>query len=72
MVSDQEKENKVIKYAKENNYTILANTHGALEYVKYDIVKSRMTTFMKWPKGSDTVMLSIDGNVTKVEIDKLN
>ena len=52
MIYEKESEVKVKRYADSNNYTILANTFGALEYVKYDYSKYRVTKFLKWSKKS--------------------
>lgn len=71
MISDKDKEDKVVKYADLNQYTILANTLGALEYIKYDCRKGKMTKFLKWSKGSDTIVIKTDKNVLKIEIDSL-
>ena len=68
MISDREYENKVKKYAEENHYTILANTFGALEYVKYSYTDSKVTSFLKWPKGSDIIAISENGKTKKIDL----
>ena len=68
MVNDRENENKVKKYAADNHYTILANTFGTLEYVKYSYSKCRTTSFLKWSKGCDTVTLTIEGVTRKINL----
>ena len=65
MICEKESETKVKKYAKTNNYTILANTLGALEYVKYDYSVGRVTKFLKWPKGSDVITITTN-NESKI------
>lgn len=68
MISDRENEIKVKRYATENHYTILANTLGALEYVKYCYVGMRTTSFLKWPKGSDAITVTKNGVTKKLKI----
>ena len=68
MISEKESETKVKKYANENNYTILANTFGTLEYVKYDYTAGRVTKFLKWPKGSDSISISVNNETTKIKL----
>ena len=67
MLNDRENEIKVKKYAEENRYTILANTFGALEYVKYCYVNNKISETLKWPKGSDTFSITKEG-ITKINI----
>ncbi len=71
MINDREKENKVKKYAEQNNYTILANTFGSLEYVKYHYGEMRTTAFLKWPKGSDVISVTNEGVTRKIKIDEI-
>jgi hypothetical protein len=54
MIDDYPVERLVRKYAKENQYTLVANTPGTLEYVKY---VNKTITIMKWPKGSGSVTI---------------
>lgn len=69
MITERDIEIKVTKYAERNHYTILANTFGALEYVKYDIENGkRITKFLKWPKGSDSLILATKENNKKIKI----
>ena len=68
MISDKENENKVKKYASDNHYTILANTFGALEYVKYSYEKQRLTEFLKWSKGSDIITVTREGITKKIKL----
>mgnify|MGYP004123985631 CR=1 FL=1 len=72
MVNDRENELKVKRYAVDNHYTILANTFGTLEYVKYCNGENRITKFLKWSKGSDLVTISISGNSKKIKINNLD
>ena len=72
MIIDYEKEIKVKKYASENHYTILANTFGALEYVKYCYKKKTATAFLKWPKGSDTLSITKEGITKKIKLTEIN
>ena len=71
MINDKEKENKVKKYADENFYTILANTHGCLEYVKYNSSDIRLTSFLKWPKGADSITISTSNKTTKLQLSEI-
>ena len=71
MISDRVNEVKVKKYAEDNHFTILANTFGTLEYVKYCYGEMRTTAFLKWSKGSDSVTISKDGTDKKIKIDNL-
>ena len=66
MICEYEKEIKVKRYAENNNYTILANTFGKLEYVKYDYTEGKITKFLKWPKGSNTITITENKKETKV------
>ena len=68
MLSDRENEIKVKKYADANHYTILANTFGTLEYVKYCYEENRTTEFLKWAKGSDKVTITRKGISKKIKI----
>ena len=72
MVSERETEIKVMEYASKNNYTILANTFGALEYVKYDYRDVKTTKFLKWSKGSDTITIKENNIKTKIKIVELD
>jgi len=72
MKSDREDEIKVKKYADDNRYTILANTFGALEYVKYCYEKKTTTAFLKWPKGSDTLSITKEGITKKIKLTEIN
>jgi len=71
MICEKEKERKVQKYAEINNYTIIANTLGAIEYVKYDYSEGRSAKFLKWPKGADSVTIMINKKTTKISITEL-
>jgi len=71
MICERDDEIKVMNYASKNNYTILANTLGALEYVKYDYTSSRTAKFLKWPKGSDSIIIKEDNNSIKIKIKEL-
>lgn len=71
MICERETEIKVIKYADKNHYTILANTFGALEYVKYEYDDVRTTKFLKWPKGSDSIIIKENNKKTKIKITEL-
>ena len=72
MVNDRENETKVKLYASDNRYTILANTFGALEYVKYCYEDFRVTSFLKWPKGSDAITIEENNKLTKIKIEELD
>ena len=71
MISERETERKVQNYADRNHYTILANTFGVLEYVKYDYQKGRTAKFLKWSKGSDSIVIHENNNETRIKISQL-
>ena len=71
MMCERETELKVKKYAENHRYTILANTFGALEYVKYDYHEMRVTKFLKWPKGSDTITITVGNKSTKIKLSEI-
>ena len=71
MICERDDEIKVMEYASKNNYTILANTLGALEYVKYDYNNIRTAKFLKWPKGSDSITIRDDNKSIKIKIKEL-
>lgn len=71
MICERDVEIKIMEYASKNNYTILANTLGALEYVKYEYHNSRTAKFLKWPKGSDTITIKENNKLTKIKIKEL-
>ena len=56
MVDDYNIERLVKNYARENNYTLVANTPGTLEYVKY-VGGSSKITIMKWPRGCNSIFV---------------
>lgn len=69
MICDLEDENKVKKYAKLNNYTILADRLGYIEYVKYTNCNlGSSPVFLKWPKGSHQLILTKEGIVEKISL----
>ena len=68
MINDRESENKVKKYAIDNHYTILANTFGSLEYVKYCYKEMKAAAFLKWSKGSDSITITKKGITKKIKI----
>ena len=68
MISDKESEIKVKKYANDNRYTILANTFGALEFVKYCYEEKRLTEFLKWTKGSSVITVTREGISKKINL----
>jgi len=69
MICERDIEIKVMEYASKNNYTILANTLGALEYVSHH--NTNTTKFLKWPKGSDTITIKENNKLTKINIKEL-
>ena len=71
MISERDTEIKVINYAEANQYTILANTFGALEYVKYDFTNGKTTKFLKWCKGSDKITIKENKKELKIKISEL-
>ena len=72
MICEKESELKVKKYAENNNYTILANTFGALEYVKYDYKELRVAKFLKWSKGSDSISITANNNTKKIKLSEIS
>ena len=68
MITERETEIKVQKYADKNRYTILANTFGAIEYVKYEYNPKMVTKFLKWPKGSDTITIRENKKIIKINL----
>ena len=68
MINDRENEIKVKKYADANHFTILANTFGCLEYVKYCYKASKTTAFLKWPKGSNYMSIIQEGITKKISL----
>jgi hypothetical protein len=72
MISEKEIENKIIRYANLNQYTILANTFGFIEYVKYSYESSKLLEHLKWYKGSNSITITKDGNSKKINIDSLD
>ena len=71
MITERDTELKVMEYASKNNYTILANTLGALEYVKYDYENMKTAKFLKWPKGCNEVTIKTNNKITKIKITEL-
>ena len=71
MINDRKNELKVRKYADQNHYTILANTFGTLEYVRYCYDKMKSTEFLKWPKGSDEMLLTKEGVTKKIKLSEV-
>ena len=71
MISERDTEIKVVKYAEANQYTILANTFGSIEYVKYDFTNGRTTKFLKWHKGSDNITIRENKKELKIKISEL-
>ena len=71
MLTERDNEIKVVKYAKQNHYTILANTFGSLEYVKYCFKDCRTTEFLKWSKGSDSITITKRGVTQKINLSEI-
>ena len=71
MICEKHKELKVLKYAKENYYTILANTFGSIEFVKYDDSTNRATKFLKWFKGTSKLTLTCGKEETIVYLSEI-
>ena len=66
MISDYSTEQKIVKYAKKNLYTIIGDVGGALEYFK--LTNDNKRVFLKWPKGMHHVILTKDGVSKKIDI----
>lgn len=74
MIDDYDVQRAVQRYADENRYTLIANTPGSLEFVKYEAIKKGGVSLrtLKWSKGSDTVTISNkDNKFKKYKIEKL-
>ena len=71
MICERETEIKVKEYAEKNHYTILANTLGSIEYVKYCNKGIQSTSFLKWPKGSDSIIIEDSKNKVRINIKEL-
>ena len=71
MLSEKEYELKVKRYADNNRYTILANTFGFLEYIKYDNKTLSVVKFLKWPKGSDNIIITANKSTKKIKLSEL-
>ena len=71
MICERDKELKVLKYARENNYTIIANTFGSIHFVKYDNRGQSATKFLKWPKGSTKITLTCNEEKTIVDLEEI-
>lgn len=59
----------VEKYAENKNYTLIANTGGALEYVK--VCDNNERKILKWAKGSDFVVIKTGKKLEKINIDTI-
>ena len=71
MICEREQEIKVINYANKNNYTMLANTFGTLQYVKYNYKNGNYPMFLKWSKGSSTITITENKKETKFKLSEL-
>lgn len=69
MIDDYHVQKIVAEYALNNRYTLVANTPGSLEYVKFE-TGSTMST-MKWSKGSDTIIITVNNSNEKIKIEKI-
>ena len=70
MVDDYPIERKIRQYAIENNFTLVANTPGTLEYVKYNKNSTTMT-IMRWPKGSKSVVINKGSGEERINLNNL-
>jgi hypothetical protein len=72
MVDDYPTEKLIQKYAKENKFTLIANSPGTLEYVKFDKdSKKHDIIMMKWSKGTDDIIITSNGISKRLKIDTL-
>ena len=71
MVDDYQTERLIKKYAKENNYTLVANKPGALEYVKYNRSNNNSLIIMIWYKGSSDIIIGSQGKSERIKVDVL-
>ena len=72
MVDDYATEKLIKRYAEENYFTLVSNSPGSLEYVKYINNDMKKIMLLKWPKGSDTVIISsANGDVERLELKNL-
>ena len=70
MVDDYAIEKLIKNYAKENNYTLVSNSYGKLEYFKYNNSKGSMDS-MKWYRGAKDIIMTASGKIEKIMIDDL-
>jgi hypothetical protein len=68
MVDDYMTEKLIKKHAKEQGYTLVANSYGSLSYVKY--IKGEMT-IMKWHKGANDINITTKDKTEKIPISNL-
>ena len=71
MVDDYNIERLVKNYARENNYTLVANTPGTLEYVKY-VGGSSKITIMKWPRGCNSIIVKSPEGESRIPVNTLS
>ena len=62
MISDYSIEQKVIKHALENSYTLIANTSSSLQYIK--VINNNKRQYLKWSKGTSFIILT-ENNISK-------
>lgn len=69
MIDDYHVQKIIEDYALKNKFTLVANTLGSLQYVKYNSKKLIIT--MKWSKGSDTIIFKLKDKTKKINISEL-
>lgn len=69
MISDYAIEQKVIKYALENSYTLIANTNSSLQYIK--VINNNKRQSLKWSKGTSFITLTENNISKKLSLNKL-
>tara|TARA_R110001583_G_scaffold34763_2_gene116319 strand:+ start:690 stop:911 length:222 start_codon:yes stop_codon:yes gene_type:complete len=71
MVDDYPLEKLIKAYAEENNFTLVANKPGALEYVKYDRNNNNELIIMKWYRGASNIMIGSRDKLERFKIESL-
>ena len=55
----------------EDNFTLVANKPGALEYVKYDRNNNNELIIMKWYRGASNIMIGSRDKLERFKIESL-
>jgi len=71
MTSEKEITDKIKNYAALNQYTILSNTFGMIEYIKFCYKKNKIVSHLKWIKGSNFITITKNNISKKIDIGSL-